>query len=82
MRIRRIRLVLPPRFRATAEHDARMIANALAERLAAGDGTVPRQVTISGAGATGRALATRAAAQLGPAQAGSVQAGPAPKAGR
>ena len=60
MRIRRLRLRLPPRLRATAQHDARLIANAVAEQLAGQSGAPPvRQLRLSGDGAPAQALAQR-----------------------
>jgi len=60
MRIRRLRLRLPPRLRATAEHDARLIANAAAEQLAGQGGARPvQQLRLPGDGAPAHALAQR-----------------------
>ena len=56
MRIRRLTVRLPARLRGTAEHEARRIAQAVAERL---DGEQPKQlrVDVSAPGASGHGLA-------------------------
>jgi hypothetical protein len=60
MRIRRLRIALPARLRASAEPDGRLIAEAAAEHLLAQQGGAgPRRVAVSGQGAAGHALATR-----------------------
>ena len=55
VRIRRIRLVLPARMKATAVHDARAIAEAAGEALARG-GAAGR-IEVPGRGLTGTVLA-------------------------
>ncbi|MCC0029723.1 MAG: hypothetical protein H6891_05415 [Brucellaceae bacterium] len=51
MKIRRIRLVLPPRMRGSAQGDARAIADTLASALAMhGDVHGPLRVEVPGAG--------------------------------
>jgi hypothetical protein len=65
MRIRRIRLVLPPRYRATAPADARQIAEAAAAALhAQGGSAAPAPVSIAGAGRPAAALAREVARRL------------------
>ncbi len=56
VRIRRIRLVLPARMKATAMHDARAIAEAAGEALAKG-GPGPRHASAPRRGLTGTVLA-------------------------
>lgn len=56
VRIRRVRLVLPARMKATAVHDARAIAEAAAEALARG-GAGPARVEVPGRGLTSSVLA-------------------------
>ena len=58
VRIRRIRLVLPARMKATAVHDARAIAEAAGEALAgAAPGEGPGRIEVPGRGLTGAVLA-------------------------
>jgi hypothetical protein len=65
MRIRRVRIVLPPRFRATAETDARRIAAAAAEALCArGAWTAPAPLTVAAVGRPAAALAREVAGRL------------------
>jgi hypothetical protein len=65
MRIRRIRLVLPPRFRATARADAHRIAVAAAEALGAhGASAAPAPLTVAAAGRPAAALAREVAGRL------------------
>ena len=62
MRIRRIRLVLPPRYRASAAADARCIAAAAAEALYARRArTAPASFTVAAAGRPAAALAREVA---------------------
>lgn len=66
-RIRRMTLTLPPRLRGVAEHEARRIAEAAAERIAAGAvGEAPRNVTveIEGHGRRGHGLAQAVGGRL------------------
>ncbi len=56
VRIRRIRLVLPARMKASAVHDARAIAEAAGEALSQG-GAGPARVEVPGRGLTGAVLA-------------------------
>lgn len=56
MRIRRMTIRLPARLRGTAEHDARRIAQAVAERMG-GDLPQRMSVDVKGQGASGHALA-------------------------
>jgi hypothetical protein len=56
VRIRRIRLVLPARMRATAAHDARAIAEAAGEALTKGR-AAPGRIEVPGRGLTGVVLA-------------------------
>lgn len=60
MRIRRLTLTLPPHLRDTAHHDARRIAEALAQQAHA-NGGCPETIRISGQGQTGAVLAQRVA---------------------
>ena len=63
MRIRRLTIRMPARLRRSAEHDARAIAQALAEQL--GNDTPKRVVVdVDGRGATGQQLAGMAGAKL------------------
>jgi hypothetical protein len=63
MKIRRLTLTLPARMKDTAHHDARAIAEAVAQGLHKNGGqTVP--ITLQGHGQTASVLATRAAAKL------------------
>jgi hypothetical protein len=65
MRIRRIRLVLPPRYRAAAPATARRIAEAAAAALCAqGASTTPAPVTIAAAGRPAASLAREVAGRL------------------
>lgn len=63
MHIRRLTIRMPARLRRSAEHDARAIAQALAEQI--GDNT-PRRVVVDvdGRGATGQQLAGLAGQRL------------------
>ncbi len=56
MRIRRMTLVLPPRFRGAPEHEARRMAEEAAARL--GDGATAGQlrIEVAGNGLSGHAL--------------------------
>ena len=66
MRIRRIRLVLPPRLRATARADAHRIAVAAAEALGAhAASAAAAPVTVAAAGRPAAALAREVAGRLG-----------------
>lgn len=63
MRIRRLSITLPSRFKATAQRDARLIAKRVAEQL--GQNTEPRMsLEAQGQGAPGPALAQRLGAQI------------------
>jgi hypothetical protein len=63
MKIRRLTLTLPARMKATAHHDARTIAEAVANALHDNGGqTGP--VTLPGHGHSSTVLASRAAAAL------------------
>jgi len=65
MRIRRIRLVLPPRYRTTAPADARRIAEAAAATLCErGASAAPAPVTVAAAGRPATALAREVARRL------------------
>jgi hypothetical protein len=65
MRIRRIRLVLPPRYRATAPAAARRIAEATAAALwAQGARAAPATITLAAAGRPAAALAREVAGRL------------------
>lgn len=64
MRITRMTLVLPPRLRYRAEHDARLIAQAAAEQLGAGPPSAIR-VELDGQGATGHGLAAHVGSRIG-----------------
>lgn len=65
MRIRRLTLTLPPRLAGTAPHDARMIAQAIAEKL--GPEASPRiALDLAGNGAPGAALAQQIGARIAP----------------
>ncbi|MBK0327771.1 hypothetical protein I5535_10750 [Rhodobacteraceae bacterium F11138] len=63
MRIHRLTLTLPARLKDTAHHDARRIAEALAQELHARD-SAPDKIQISGQGQTGAVLAQRVALAL------------------
>ena len=65
MRIRRIRLVLPPRLKPTAARDGRAIAEAAAEALAARGAAPDGPLPMQGAGRTGAALALETRTRLG-----------------
>ena len=58
MRIKRLRLVLPARMKDTAHHDARQIAERLAERVYQ-TGSNQREITLSGQGQTAAMLGVR-----------------------
>ncbi|MEX2520671.1 MAG: hypothetical protein WD969_15210 [Paracoccaceae bacterium] len=75
MRIRRMTITLPPRLRGMAEHQARLIAQQAAERLAAG-APARIDVAVEGRGAAGHGLAEMVGGRLS-AVGGS---GPAPGA--
>ena len=63
MRIRRMILTLPAHLKATAPHDARRIAEALAYEAHA-NGSCPPSITIAGHGQTGAVLAQRVASSV------------------
>ena len=64
MRIRRLTLTLPSRLRPIAERDARLIAQAVAEKL--GPDTPSKvELQIDGHGAQGHGLASMVGARLG-----------------
>lgn len=58
MKIKRLRLVLPARMKHTAHHDARLIAERLAERLHQ-TGSDQREITLSGQGQDAATLGLR-----------------------
>ncbi|SFT86746.1 hypothetical protein [Sedimentitalea nanhaiensis] len=60
MRIRRLTLTLPAHLKDTAQHDARRIAEALAQE-AYQTGACPPSIAIAGHGQTGAVLAQRVA---------------------
>jgi hypothetical protein len=65
VRIRRIRLVLPPRYRATAPADARRIAVAAAAALCAqGARAASSPITVVAAGRPAAALAREVASRV------------------
>ena len=63
MHIRRLTITLPARMKHTAHHDARAIAEAVAQALHANGGEV-RDITVPGRGQSGLTLATRVGAAL------------------
>lgn len=64
MHIRRLTLTLPARMRGTAERDARLIAQGIAERL--GPDAAPNlTLTLQGSGAPGHAVAQQVATRIG-----------------
>ncbi len=63
MKIRRLTLRLPARMKATAHHDARVIAEAVGKALYENGGQAS-PVQLNGHGQAGSVLATRAAASL------------------
>lgn len=65
MRIRRLRLSLPARMKATAHHDARAIGEAVAQALHDNGGQATT-VTLSGHGQNSTVIATRVASALPP----------------
>jgi hypothetical protein len=74
MIIQRLRIVLPARLRATADVEARVLAEALAVEMAGRDGLATKQaLTLPGAGQTGAGMAHRiglAGFSTGPAKGG------------
>ena len=63
MHIRRLTIALPPRLKATAHRDARLIAEALAERLGPDSGGAV-SVELQGNGHSGPVLAQQVAAKM------------------
>ncbi|MCP5086614.1 MAG: hypothetical protein GY952_07430 [Rhodobacteraceae bacterium] len=65
MRIRRLRIILPPHLKDTAHHDARAIAEAVGQALAGRKGDPgPVTVNLQGQGQAGAVLASQVGAQL------------------
>lgn len=65
MRIRRIRITLPPRLSGSAVMDARRIAEAVAGQLAAGPAAPPQlRVQLAGNGQNGAGLARATAHEI------------------
>ena len=58
MKIKRLHLVLPARMKHTAHHDARLIAERLAERLHQ-TGSDQREITLTGQGQDAATLGLR-----------------------
>ncbi|MEM7505597.1 MAG: hypothetical protein AAF415_02540 [Pseudomonadota bacterium] len=65
MRIRRLKLTLPPRMKGTASQDARMIAQAIAEKLGPEAGQ-RISLDLQGNGAPGATLAQQIGARIAP----------------
>lgn len=63
MKIKRVRLVLPARMKHTAHHDARVIAERLAERLHQ-TGSDQRQISVTGLGQDAATLGLRIAQSI------------------
>jgi hypothetical protein len=64
MIIRRLRIALPARLRATADRDGRALAEALAAELAARGLTGNQSLTLPSAGQTGAGIAQRVGSAL------------------
>jgi hypothetical protein len=71
MRIRRIRIILPARLKASAARDGRAIAEAAAGALAGGGRPPAGPVLIDGAARTAQGLAMETASRLAPRTGGS-----------
>jgi hypothetical protein len=56
MRVKRMVLILPPRLRSVAEHEARRIAQESAAGLALGPGGTSLRIDVPGRGLSGHAL--------------------------
>lgn len=63
MQIKRLTIILPPRLKNTAHHDARSITEALAQALYNNGGQLSK-LTVPGHGQNGLALAQRVGASL------------------
>ncbi len=74
MQIKRLTLSLPPRMKHSAHHDARTIAEALAQALYANGGQLS-ELTVPGHGQDALALAQRVGAALPKPKGGSGHGG-------
>ncbi len=63
MRVKRLKIILPPGLKDTAQHDARLIGEAVANALWENGGKAG-PVTVSGLGQRGHVLAQRVGAAL------------------